>query len=94
VHGGLSRLRPSLRRSAQIRGRISLARAGVDGMTVTEVRSYERSNGHTQQYRSAEHKIHLVAKLKVEIIVEDGRVPALLDDAVRIRTNERGRDAL
>jgi len=35
-----------------------------------------------------------VAKLKVEIIVEDGRVPALLEDAVRTRTNERGRDAL
>jgi len=85
--------------------RASLARAGVDGMTVTEVRGYERAN-----------RSHLVAKLKVEIVVEDGRMPALLeeilratrtgkrgngkifvlpvDDAVRIRTNERGRDAL
>jgi nitrogen regulatory protein P-II 1 len=96
--------------------RASLARAGVDGMTVTDVLGYERENGQTQQYRGAEHKVQLLPKVRVEIIVEDGRVPALLeeilratrtgksgdgkifvlpvDDAVRIRTNERGRDAL
>ena len=96
--------------------RASLARAGVDGMTVCDVLGYERNNGLAQQYRGAEHRVQLVPKLRIEIIVEDGRVPALLEeilratrtgksgdgkifvlpveDAVRIRTNERGRDAL
>jgi nitrogen regulatory protein P-II 1 len=89
--------------------RASLARAGVDGMTITDVRGYEREAGR-------ENKLQLVPKLKIQIVVEDGRVPALVeelvratrtgrlgdgkifvlpvDDAVRIRTSERGRDAL
>ncbi len=96
--------------------RASLGRAGVDGMTVSDVRGFGRQKGHSEVYRSAEHKVLLVSKVKVEIVVEDGRVPALLeelvravrsgrvgdgkifvtpvDDVVRIRTNERGRDAL
>ena len=96
--------------------RASLGRVGVEGMTVTEVRGYGRQQGHTETYRGAEHEVHLVPRVKVEIVVEDGRVPALVEelmratrtgrigdgkifvlpveDAVRIRTRERGRDAL
>ena len=96
--------------------RNSLGRAGVDGMTVTEVRSFGQEKGHTELYRAEEHEVTLVPKVKIEIVVEDGRVPALLDellratrtgrigdgrifvlpvdDAIRIRTSERGRDAL
>jgi nitrogen regulatory protein P-II 1 len=96
--------------------RLSLGRVGIDGMTITDVRGYGRQRGHTELYRGAEHEVHLVPKVKIEIVVEDGRVPALVEellraartgrigdgkifvlpveDAVRIRTSERGRDAL
>ena len=96
--------------------RISLGRVGVEGMTVTEVRGFGHERGHTELYRGTEHEVMLVPKVKVEIVVEDGRVPALVeallratrtgrigdgkifvvpvDDAVRIRTTERGSDAL
>ena len=97
--------------------RSALDRSGVDGMTVSEVREFERSSNHLEQYRGAEHRVHYVAKTRVEIVVEDSRVPALLeelvralrsgrlggdgrifvqpvDEAVRVRTNERGHDAL
>jgi nitrogen regulatory protein P-II 1 len=96
--------------------RVSLARVGVEGMTVTEVRGYGHERGHTELYRGMEHEVHLVARVKVEIVVEDGRVPALVEellratrtgrigdgrifvlpveDAVRIRTTERGIEAL
>jgi nitrogen regulatory protein P-II 1 len=96
--------------------RMSLVRVGVEGMTVTEVRGFGHERGHTELYRGAEHEVILVPRVKVEIVVEDGRVPALVEelvratrtgrvgdgrifvlpveDAVRIRTSERGRDAL
>ena len=96
--------------------RALLGRVGIEGMTITDVRGYGLQKGHTELYRGAEHEVHLVPRVKVEIVVEDGRVPALLeelvratrtgrigdgkifvtpvDDAVRIRTSERGRDAL
>lgn len=96
--------------------RASLGRVGIEGMTISDVRGYGHQKGHTELYRGSEHEVHLVPKVKVEIVVEDGRVPALLeelmratrtgrigdgkifvlpvDDAVRIRTSERGRDAL
>lgn len=90
--------------------RASLARAGIDGMTVMNVVGFGRGSSLTAEGEEPEPRI------KVEIVVEDGRVPALLvellravrtgrvgdgkifvlpvDDAVRIRTSERGRDAL
>jgi nitrogen regulatory protein P-II 1 len=93
-----------------------LSRVGVEGMTLTEVRGFGKQKGHTELYRGSEHETFLIPRVKVEIVVEDGRVPALVEellratrtgrigdgkifvtpveDAVRIRTSERGRDAL
>jgi nitrogen regulatory protein P-II 1 len=93
-----------------------LGRVGVDGMTVTEVRGFGRQRGHSELYRAAEYSIVLQPKLRLEIVVEDGRAPALneeiqkatwtgkigdgkifvtpVEDAIRIRTGERGYEAL
>jgi nitrogen regulatory protein P-II 1 len=51
--------------------REALAGAGIDGMTVTEVKGYGRQKGHTEIYRGAEYQVDFVPKVKMELVVED-----------------------
>ena len=55
----------------------ALIGAGVQGLTVTEVRGFGRQRGHTEVYRGAEYTIDFVPKLRLEILVDD-------DDAERV----------
>ncbi len=48
--------------------------AGVQGMTVTEVKGFGRQKGHTEFYRGAEYDINFVPKIKVEIVLSDQMV--------------------
>jgi len=56
----------------------ALKQIGVDGMTVTEVRGHGRQKGHKEVYRGHEYQVDLLAKLKVEVIVADGRLEEVL----------------
>ena len=58
--------------------RQALAEAGVQGMTVTEVKGFGRQKGHTELYRGAEYSVDFVPKTKIEAAVPD----ELLDAAV------------
>jgi nitrogen regulatory protein P-II 2 len=51
--------------------REALAQAGVQGMTVTEVKGFGRQHGHTELYRGAEYVVDFLPKLKVEVAVND-----------------------
>ena len=64
--------------------RAVLARVGVEGMTVFEARSYGSGGGRTEVYRGARHEVYLVDNLKVEILADDGRVPALVEELARV----------
>ena len=46
----------------------SLRSAGVQGLTVTEVRGFGRQGGHTETYRGTEYTVDLVPKLRVEVL--------------------------
>jgi len=94
----------------------ALAKAGVEGMTVTEVKGFGRQKGHTELYRGAEYVVEFLPKVKVEILVADDRAASTaktiedaarsgqigdgkifilpVDEALRIRTGERGAAAL
>jgi len=94
----------------------ALTEAGVEGMTVTEVKGFGRQKGHTEIYRGSEYTVDFLPKVKFEIVVADadaqkvvraivsaartgkigdGKVFVLpIEDAVRIRTEERGEDAV
>ncbi len=94
----------------------ALKEAGIEGMTVTDVRGHGRQKGHTEVYRGREYSIDLLPKLKLELVVPerlvDAAVDAILkaartgkigdgkifltriDDAIRIRNEERGESAL
>jgi nitrogen regulatory protein PII len=53
--------------------REALTAAGIQGLTVSEVRGYGRQRGHKEVYRGAEYAISYVPKLKLEIAAEDER---------------------
>ena len=93
----------------------ALSNVGVRGMTVSEVRGFGRSRGHTELYRGSEYTIEFVPKLKLEIVedenvnkvieavreasatgkIGDGKIFVLsVDETVRIRTGEKGPEAI
>ena len=94
----------------------ALTKAGVQGMTVEEVKGFGRQKGHTELYRGAEYSVDFLPKVKIQILVPDDKaaeVVQLITDAaktgkigdgkifvtnveevIRIRTGEKGADAI
>lgn len=59
--------------------REALAEAGVQGMTVTEVRGFGRQKGHTELYRGAEYTVDLLPKIKIEVALAPDQVERAVD---------------
>ncbi|AND69252.1 nitrogen regulatory protein P-II 1 [Dyella thiooxydans] len=59
--------------------REALAEAGVQGMTVTEVKGFGRQHGHTELYRGAEYVVDFLPKLKIEIAVADDQAERAIE---------------
>ncbi|MDE0017775.1 MAG: P-II family nitrogen regulator, partial [Candidatus Poribacteria bacterium] len=57
----------------------ALSSVGVRGMTVSEVRGFGRSRGHTELYRGSEYTIEFVPKLKIEIVVAEENVDKVVE---------------
>src|SRR5258707_756682 len=94
----------------------ALTKAGIQGMTVEEVKGFGRQKGHTELYRGAEYTVDFLPKVKLQILVtgEKGEgvgagIPAAartgkigdgkifvypVEEVVRIRTGEKGADAI
>ena len=51
--------------------RQALGEAGVQGLTVTEVKGFGRQKGHTELYRGAEYSVDFVPKTRIEAAVPD-----------------------
>jgi len=49
----------------------ALVEAGIEGMTVSEVKGYGRQAGHSELYRGAEYIVEFIPKIKIEIVVSD-----------------------
>ena len=49
----------------------ALAAAGIEGMTVTEVKGFGRQKGHTEIYRGSEYTVDFLPKVKIEVAVAD-----------------------
>ena len=45
--------------------REALTAAGIQGMTVSEVKGFGRQKGHTEVYRGAEYTVDFVPKVKI-----------------------------
>ena len=59
--------------------REALAEVGVTGLTVTEVKGFGRQKGHTELYRGAEYVVDFLPKVKVEVVVADDYVDAVIE---------------
>ena len=49
----------------------ALVEAGIEGMTVSEVKGYGRQQGHSELYRGAEYIVDFIPKVKIEIYVSN-----------------------
>jgi nitrogen regulatory protein P-II 1 len=56
----------------------ALIAAGVDGITISEVRGHGRQNGHKETYRGQEYQVDLLPKVKLELVVPDARAEELV----------------
>ena len=94
----------------------ALTKAGIQGMTVEEVKGFGRQKGHTELYRGAEYSVDFLPKVRIEVLVPDDKAAKVVelitdsartgkigdgkifvtpvDEVIRIRTGERGEDAI
>ena len=56
-----------------------LASMDVKGMTVTEVKGFGRQRGQKEVYRGAEYQVDFMPKVKIEVVLEDAQVKAVVD---------------
>ncbi len=54
----------------------ALQEAGVQGLSVTEVKGFGRQKGHTELYRGAEYDVDFLPKVKIEVVLADDMVDA------------------
>ena len=59
--------------------RDTLSRLGVTGLTATEVKGFGRQKGHTEVYRGAEYSIDFVPKVRIDVVIDDEQVEAVVD---------------
>jgi nitrogen regulatory protein P-II 1 len=45
--------------------------AGVNGMTICEVKGFGRQRGHKEIYRGAEYEVDFIPKIQIDVVVED-----------------------
>ena len=71
--------------------RDALAKASIQGLTVTEVKGFGRQKGHTEVYRGAEYTVDFVPKIKIDIVLDDQQVESAVE-AIKdsARTGEIG----
>src|SRR5512139_178864 len=69
----------------------ALGEAGVEGMTVSEVKGFGRQKGHTEIYRGSEYTVDFLPKIKLEIVLADGMVAPAVEAIVKAaRTGKIG----
>ena len=61
----------------------NLAAAGIQGMTVSEVKGFGRQKGHTEIYRGSEYTVDFLPKIKLELVIADAQVQAAVEAIVK-----------
>ena len=71
--------------------KLALVNAGIVGMTVSEVRGFGRQKGQVERYRGSEFTVEFLQKLKIEVVIDDGRVDTVVNAiAEAAKTGEIG----
>ncbi len=61
----------------------ALIEAGIEGMTISEVKGYGRQQGHSELYRGAEYVVEFMPKVKIEIVVSTNQYADIAVEAIR-----------
>jgi nitrogen regulatory protein P-II 1 len=56
----------------------ALTQAGVEGMTITEVKGFGRQKGHKEIYRGSEYTVDVLPKVKIEVVAADEKTDAIV----------------
>ena len=59
--------------------REALVNAGIQGLTITEVKGYGRQKGDTEMYRGAEYAVDTLPKIKLEVLAKDDEVSLITE---------------
>jgi nitrogen regulatory protein P-II 1 len=51
----------------------ALTQAGIEGMTITEVKGFGRQKGHKEIYRGSEYTVDVLPKVKIEVVAADDK---------------------
>ena len=57
----------------------ALQEAGIQGLSVTEVKGFGRQKGHTELYRGAEYIVDFLPKVKIEVVLDDDQVDEAIE---------------
>ena len=69
----------------------ALTDAGIQGMTVTEVKGFGRQKGHVDLYRGAKYEVNFLPKIKIEVVITDEQVEEVVHIIMEsARTGEIG----
>ncbi|MDY6937841.1 MAG: P-II family nitrogen regulator [Cyanobacteriota bacterium] len=61
----------------------ALVNAGIVGMTVSQVRGFGRQKGKTERYRGVEYTVDFLAKVKIEVVVEDEHLDLAINTVMK-----------
>ncbi len=89
--GGISQVTAIIRPSEIDKVQRALERAGILGITVTDVRGCGKQGGVREQFRGTEYVVSLLPKVRIDVMVPDHQVDAVVDAIVSgSRTGEVG----
>ena len=63
--------------------REALIAAGVEGMTLSEVKGFGRQKGHSEIYRGTEYTVDFLPKIKFEMVLPDDRAQRAVEAILR-----------
>ncbi len=67
----------------------ALQEAGIQGLSVTEVKGFGRQKGHTELYRGAEYVVDFLPKVKIEVVLSDDMVDQAIAAIVAAARTEK-----
>ena len=67
----------------------ALSKVGIQGLTVSEVKGFGRQKGHKELYRGAEYVVEFLPKVKLEIVVRDDVLEAVVKAIVETASTGR-----
>lgn len=67
----------------------AIADVGVQGMTVSEVQGFGRQGGHSETYRGTEYRVTFTPKTRIEVLVDDDVVDAVIEAVISSARTEK-----